>query len=587
MQHFHFYADMHSIDFLGCEGAKAVLIGSDFGYGNFGDLLQHMGSIDRVKRATSLSVVSVLSLDAISRHVGVSELRLSYGVDAQMFVSSEPLSVERAEQLGLERVRTLRNVACIQLYGGGFLNEMWGGFVLQVTEYFLRNLPNAAYYISGQQISKNYSSAVQTHINKFRPQLVGVRDRESLETMLSLGAEAHYSFDDAVEPLQELSKLLTPQCAATGAFLHLNSSGYTGNSAEIEEISAHMRLLSGRSGSSELVLFQAFQDSREEVIDSMETLKRLEGGLPFVDLNMVMLVSCIMKGGEALAPAVLKGEYGYVCSYHVTLWLQLNGIPCWLRSSNPYYDQKRRSLGVEGTFESFLEHLPKVDHSLNLEERAAWTRMLESRLSELSNVENTLEWNTLDHDVVRRSFSFKGEPRMETRLSECWAAVCGLKDDIERLNAELLSTRVMRDETAHDNVRLTAELKNSQALWHKTAAGKQLLKDRLEAYQERLTTVGAEARQYREQAEHEHVQWLRACEAERNASARLQSIVKSRSWTWTRPIRALTRFVKTKRFDAEGTVGMFELARRMGAKLPLPPSVKSRLARILQSLRRR
>lgn len=566
MQHLHFYADTQSIDLLACEGAKAVLIGSDFGYGNFGDLLQHMGSINRLKRASSLSVVSVLSLDAISRHVGVSALRQSYGVDVQMFVSSEPLSAERAEQLGLARVRTLRNVACVQLYGGGFLNEMWGSFVLQVTEFFLHHLPGAAYYISGQQISKSYAPTVQAHINAFRPQLVGVRDRDSLDTMQSLGIDAHYSFDDAVEPLLELSQVLTPQRATTGAFLHLNSSGYTGNGAEIEEISAHMRLLSERSGDRDLVLFQAFQDSREEVVDSIETVKRLEGGLPFVDMNTIMLVSYIMKGGEALAPAVLKGEYGYVCSYHVTLWLQFNGIPCWLRSSNPYYDQKRRSLGVEGSFESFLEHMPTVDHSLNLEERSTWVRRLESRLGELPRVENTLEWAALNRDAARRSFNFKGEPRMEMRLNESWSAVCGLQEDINRLNAELQNAQAVRDDTD----------KNRQSI-----------EERLEAYRERLTSVGAEARQYREQAEHEHIRWRQAHEAERNASELLQGIVHSRSWKLTRPIRAVTRFAKTRRFDAQGTVGIFEVVRRMGAKLPLPPSVKSRLGRVLRRLRRR
>ncbi|WP_312707839.1 hypothetical protein [Stenotrophomonas sp.] len=565
MQHLHFYADPHSIDVLASGESKAILIGSDFGYGNFGDLLQHMGSINRVKRSSALSVVSVLSLDAISRHVGVGSLRQSYGVDAQMFVSSAPLDDERAAKLGLARVRSLRNVACVQLYGGGFLNEMWGGFVLQVTEFFLRNLPGVSYFISGQQISQGFAEVVQQHCVAFKPQLIGARDRDSLQTMQSLGVEARYSFDDAVEPLNELSRVLTPSRADTGAFLHLNSSGYTGNSAEIEEISAHMDVLSRRSGTRDLVLFQAFQDAREEVVDSIETLKRLEGGLPFVDLNTIMLVSFIMKGGDAMPPMLLKGEYGYVCSYHVTMWLQLNGIPCWLRSSNPYYDQKRKALGVEGTFEAFLEQMPTVDHTGNLQERAVWANLLECRLGELPPVDNAMQWDALGNETEHRSFCFKGEPRLETRLNESWAAVLGLQEDVSRLNAELGDAQGQRAAVDGD---------------------RKSLEDRLAVYGQRLTHVGAEARQYREQAEHEHANWLRASQAERDANAVLQEVMKSRSWKWTLPVRVVNRFLKTRRFDARGEVGLFEAARRVGGKLPIPASVRSQLGRYLRGLRR-
>ncbi|WP_164137453.1 hypothetical protein [Stenotrophomonas maltophilia] len=565
MQHLHFYADSHSIDVLASGESKAILIGSDFGYGNFGDLLQHMGSISRIKRSSTLSVVSVLSLDAISRHVGVGSLRQSYGVDAQMFVSSAPLSNEKAAQLGLARIRSLRNVACVQLYGGGFLNEMWGGFVLQVTEFFLRNLPGAAYFVSGQQISAGFAEVVQHHCASFKPMLFGARDHDSLQTMQSLGVDARYSFDDAIEPLNDLSRVLTPTRADTGAFLHLNSSGYTGNSAEIEEISAHMDVLSRRSGTRDLVLFQAFQDAREEVIDSIETVKRLEGGLPFVDLNTIMLVSFIMKGGDAMSPMLLKGEYGYICSYHVTMWLQLNGIPCWLRSSNPYYDQKRKALGVEGTFEAFLEQMPMVDHTENLQQRAAWTSVLESRLGELLPIDNAMHWDELGNDTEHRSFCFKGEPRLETRLDESWAAVLGLREDVSRLNAELEEVQGQRTTVDGD---------------------RQSLEDRLVVYSERLTHIGAEARQYRQQAEHEHANWLRASQAERNATAVLQEVMQSRSWKWTLPVRVVNRFMKTRRFDAQGEVGLFEAARRVAGRLPIPAPVRLRLGKYLRGLRR-
>lgn len=606
MSQLHFYADAHSASVLAASGAKAVLVGSDFGYGNFGDVLQHVGSVDRIKAWSSLSVVSVLSLDAISRHIDVSWMRSSYGVDAQMFVTTEPLTTDQAERLGLSHVLSLRNVSCVQLYGGGFLNEMWGGFVLEVAEFLLTRLPGAAYVVSGQQISESYSAKVKAHFDQFKPRLIGVRDRDSLANLQALGVDAAFSFDDAVEPLQALSKVLVPTRSTTGAILHLNTSGYTGNGAELEELSAHMHLISQRSGARDVVLLQAFQDSREEVIDSLETVKRLEASLPFVDLSTIMLVSFIMNpNAEQTVPIQISGEYGYACSYHVTMWLQLNGIPCWLRGSNNYYDQKRRSLGVEGDFEHFLEHLPIVDHSENLEARSAWSQRLEAVISGLPAAQNSIEWQALEADSVRRSFNFKGEPRMEERLKDSWGAVVGLHEDIARVNSELTQSQATLADTQGSLESTQTRLQETNDLLGDTAsalekakaergaaeaelsAAEAKLQARLQAYGEQITVIGADARHYREQADREHFEMLRAAEAERNAAAALQQVLDSRSWKWTMPIRMANRFISTRRFDAQGNVGLFELVRRALGRLPIGQVWRIRLERQLGHLRRR
>lgn len=635
------YADAESAATLAADDAKAILIGSDFGYGNFGDLLQHMGSIKRIQQWSSLLAVSVLSLDAISRHVSVASLRRSYGVDALMFVSSAPLTSEQADLLGLAPLAALRNVSCIQLYGGGFLNEMWGDFVLGVAEFFLRSLPGTAYYISGQQIAKGYADRVLRHVEEFSPLLFGVRDRDSLETLQTLGVEAEFSFDDAVEPLQALSEIIVPERGDSGLFVHLNSSGYTGNGEAIEELMGHMQLLAEKTDHADVTLFQAFQDAREEVVDSIETVKRLEHGFPFVSLNTVMLVSSIMDGARADGRVrKVIGQYGYACSYHITLWLQLNGIPCWLRGSNKYYDQKRRSLGVEGGLQSFLDTLPLPDHSQNLTERALWTSRLQASIAGIGAVSNNVEW---DPAVLGdpRTFQFKGEPRLEERLNETWRSVIGLQDEKQRLEAELDRQRsagsaellarieerfeaaerregalagriedlVSKMDTIGDECdALTKQLQAAELGWSATRESSerlgtylansgggrdplerylQLSESRLIACSDQLTVVGAEARRYREEAEHNHAVMLLATENEHRASSMLSEVVHSRSWRWTRPIRALTRFLRTGRFDLKGEVGMFEALRRVSHKLPIPASLRTAAGQRLRGMRRR
>lgn len=634
------YADAESIAVLSAEHAKAILLGSDFGYGNFGDLLQHMGSIRRIKKCSTLRTASVLSLDAISRHVSVASLRRSYGVDALMFVSSAPLTSDQADVLGLKGVAELRNVSCVQLYGGGFLNETWGDFVLEAAEFFLRKLPGAAYFVSGQQVSSGYAGRVLQHVGEFNPRLFGVRDRDSLQMLQATGIDAEYSFDDAVEPLQELSKIIVLERGGSGLFMHLNSSGYTGNGRAIDELMAQLQVLAERTDRTDVILFQAFQDAREEVIDSIETVKRLEHGFPFVDLNTVMLVSSIMEG-EREDGRVHKvvGQFGYACSYHITLWLQLNGIPCWLRGSNSYYDQKRRSLGIEGDLDSFLAALPVPDHSANLIERSLWTAKLETAIADIGVVANDAQLEPAGL-VPTRTFQFKGEPRLEERLSEAWASVNGLQEERQRLHVEFEQQKgagfeellarinqgfeaierreiaiIDRFEALSSTVvtvgdecgALAEQLRIAELGWTATRESSERLgtylaafsgreplerqlqvsESRLQACGDQLTVVGAEARRYREQAERDHVAMLAATENAQRTSGVLDEIVRSRSWRWTRPLRVTNRFLLTGRFDARGQVGLFEALRRIAQRLPIPASWKSTMGRYLHRMRRR
>lgn len=642
-----FYADAESIEVL-CSGrSKAVLLGSDFGYGNFGDVLQHIGAVSRLQETSALDLVSIFALEAISRFVGTDALRRTYKVDALMFVATEPLRADDLARLGLQQVLVVNNVAVIHLYGGGFLNEMWGDFSLDIAEQLLRQVPGATYVISGQQVAAGYSGRVAEHIAAYKPRLVGLRDRDSLRNVQEQGVVAEFSFDDAVEQLLSLSRLYQLR-RGDGAFIHLNSSGYTGNDAALLEMTRHLSLVAGRVGGSALpVLFQAFQDGREQVVDSVETVKRLERAFPFAGVQAALLVEAILAPPERWEPRVLAGEFGYSCSYHVTMWLQLNGIPCWLRGSNSYYDQKRRSLGVEGSFESFLEALPLVDHGANLEARSRWLGKLDAVVDSADSEGGNLSWEAVVPSA--RKFHFKGEPRLEVLLGDSWQTVNQLQEEKGRLleahasasadglvkeeQRQALESKLAqayvalqvvekeRDElslqvqSANDRCELLdAELQSATAaaaeattrlerlfdtslppserfgslgVVRKYVLDQQRLIDaRLLACNEQLTTVGFEALRYRQQAEAEHGAsvYHRARDV---ASTRLvQEIMSSRSWRWTRPLRSVNRFARTRRFDASGNVGLFEAVRLVAHRLPIAPSLRTRIGGWLRQLRR-
>lgn len=644
----YFYADAESIDVLRSGRSKALMLGSDFGYGNFGDVLQHVGALSRLRETSALELVSIFALEAISRFVAVDALRKIYRVNALMFVASQPLRADDLTRLGLQQVLVVNNVAMLHLYGGGFLNEMWGDFSLDIAESLLQKLPSAIYVISGQQVAAGYSGRVVEHIAKYKPALVGVRDRDSLRNVQEHGATAEFSFDDAVEQLLSLSRLFQIRRGA-GAFLHLNSSGYTGNDTALLEMTRHLSLVTQRVGSSEkAVLFQAFQDGREEVVDSLETVKRLERAFPFASVQTALLVEAILAPPGKWSPRVLQGEFGYSCSYHVTMWLQLNGIPCWLRGSNSYYDQKRRSLGVEGDFESFLETLPCVDHGENLDARVQWHAKLDAVVDAAGRAQNSVTWDPASGEG--RVFHFKGEPRLETRLGDSWRTVSQLLEERGTLSESRTSLatekqamfeRLEEVETRFDQVSLTlrkvererdelslqlqstnercesldlqlheanvaaAEATDRLKLLFDDAlsAGARVgslgavrdywqerrfeIEDRLLACNERLTEVGFDAGRYRKQAESEHDARVYHMERAQAATNLLKEMMASRSWRWTSPLRVVNRFARTRRFDAAGNVGLFEILRLAGMRMPVPQSMKSRLGSWLRSLRRR
>lgn len=415
MKHIFLYADEKSHKVLSCNSQKIIVCGGDFGYGNFGDVLQHINILQTIKILGRFDTISLMAANAINLQSFPSFALAGYKTNAVIFVSDYPLIFSELDPQ-LKLVSKISNVAGFCLYGGGFLNSMWGDFVLSVAEHFLRLDQKINYWVSGQQITVPFEARVVEHIRAFRPKLFGVRDEVSSQLLIEQGFAADFSFDDATEALEGMSDRLSIR-QGQGLALHLNSSDYTANTSleyglgrELTSVALH------GAANHQVTVFQAFRDRREVVLDSNETIKRLENLFPFNNHQTIDLVGLFFDQTTTKASVNLELALGYSCSYHVTLLLQLAGIPCWLRSSNSFYNQKSRALQVTQGLEDFLRSPRLADHSLNLERRAAWNEKLHRHLASIEPIVNSLCFESIEDGPAPWSFFYKGHPTFQEKL---------------------------------------------------------------------------------------------------------------------------------------------------------------------------
>jgi hypothetical protein len=548
-----FYADPESREVLLGDRQKMLVIGGDFGYGNFGDVLQHINTVQFGQQSARFVTVSVLAANAIGFREFPGWCRQAYGTDALLFVSEFPLILDERCPLLLP-VHEIRNLAVIHLYGGGFLNDRWGDFVLGVTEQFLDLAPDAAYLVSGQQVTHPYQSRVATHVEVYKPRLFGVRDDLSLALLRNGAFVPQFSFDDATEALVKLAHSLQLE-RGSGLLMHLSSSDYSARAGNATSLAEELQLLGGFAGAhSSVTLFQAFVDARYQVRDSIETVKEVDLRFPFADLRLVRLgaVAYAGRAGSVVGPII--GDIGYSCSYHVALFLQLAGIPCWLRSDNSYYAQKSKALQVTQSLQAFLGEPRVADHSSNLERRAEWREAFDEALADVGEVLRTTPITSSDAGPAPWPFCYKGRPDVDEIIKRAQEKLEG---------AEALEDRLRRLE--RDNLELLAQRDAFAAL---------------------VSEVGDDAHTQGERADGMESQFHELQGRLQQLNEQLEKVSDSRLWKATRPLRALGRFIQHGHFDSAGQVGLYEAARRIGRRVPMSTRLRAKVGRFLAKFRR-
>ncbi|MFV3307173.1 polysaccharide pyruvyl transferase family protein [Pseudomonas sp. NY15181] len=631
MSNLYLYADESSLSVLKNTQQKIILIGGDFGYGNFGDVLQHLNTIRLAKETERYATISVMAANSIGFPSFPQWARSAYGADAIIYIADYPLVLDENSPK-LSPVGEIRNLSAVHLYGGGHLNNMWGDFVLSVASYFLRLTPGIGYFVSGQQVTTPYQEKVAQHIKEFSPTLFGVRDELSRQWLMEAGFEPHYSFDDATEALQDLAQR-TRLKRGDGLLLHLNASDYTANLSLQAELSA---LQATTPAKEQITIFQAFRDKRQEVVDTFETIKRLDAQFPFYDARFIDLVGLIFANPADRDQPKITGQVGYSCSYHVALWLQLAGIPCWLRSSNSFYDQKSKALQVTQSLEDFIQAPKLADHGFNLERRASWRTLLLRELINHPEVNNLCLIPGNPDGPAPWPFFFKGTPTLEDRLADALRDIDWHRQCADNKADELSATKVRQEDLVREVDTLSARLNEldraSQLQFQRAETAENALVEaqfesdalagQIGALNQQVTELGNEVHQQRTRASvaenqfaearaendiltgqidalisqiteighHAHLQHADIKSVQTrlsSAEGTLAEIYRSRSWRLTRPLRGMTRFVRSGHFDSHGKVGIFAMTQRLARRLPIPEKIRSSIGRFLQRFRRK
>lgn len=578
----HIYADTASLDVLRNDREKLLLIGSDFGYGNFGDVLQHLNTLSLVGEVDRFATVSVMDASAIGFRDFPLWAKRHYGSDAFVYVSESPLKFED-DAPALHPVTEVARLGGVYLYGGGFLNAMWGDFVLEIVAHFLRAAPNATYLVSGQQVTPPYQSKVVEHCRQFEPKLFAVRDELSQRVLQESGYDPDFSFDDATEALLDLSSRAGLR-RGSGVLAHLNSSSYSASLGDRGGVREDLCLLSADSRTIDGVTFlQAYRDARPEIVDTRETIKRLETSFPFHDYRVVETVGLAYGSASVRDSGGIVGSLGYSCSYHIALWLQLSGIPCWLRSDNSFYAQKSQALQVRQNFESFLGDPLLADHRLNLERRGRWRERVRRLLGEIPPSTGVSKFRVPDEQVAR-PFVYKGAVSLDP---------AGQGADVERLE------RLDRENAAIEEAisSLERSLRATEEALARSERDLESRDDRISGLTALVTELGHEVHVLRESslvrsAIHQGSDGAAADPyadgaLQGVALEQLEQVLTSRSWKYTRPLRAVARFCRSGRFDSAGTVGLRELARAAGRKLPLREDAREWIGALRNRVRRR
>jgi len=364
-----------------------LLVGSYLGYANFGDVLQLKGAIRWHRQQTGLEPVLVCEAPAIRDASFIDRLRAWFGLTHVLVHSRERVDFG---PVGLSEVIEAPPITHLHVYGGGFLNGKWGPYLLGLIESLHERFGVAHYVLSGQQVGPEIRSQLAEHFARFRPVLAGGRDPESAALLSECGVPSGYSFDDAIEPLQELAESIRPTGEDSGeavdVLIHMNLAAYAWETqgpvtfeymaAELARLREYVvRVRGGREPA--VALLHAYNDRRvDEVIDTLAAVQQLEDTFPFchyrvIDLSRLALEMGTGREGAARIPG--KPLVALSSSYHVALFCGLLGVPCFLQSHNAYYRQKKLGLGLRAdSLADFLDR-PEVPSLLEkLRARDEW-----------------------------------------------------------------------------------------------------------------------------------------------------------------------------------------------------------------------
>jgi hypothetical protein len=339
-------------------GAIVTLVGGYDGSGNFGDIVQLDAALALVGRLSPAVVpVPVLERQYLASHRELGEegrdvAPLAVFFDPDGDIDDELVPVAAPVDLAF---------GASYLYGGGYLNRLWGPRKLAMLA-----AAEALHAAGGSAPSCRLASGLQAEPEWLADggaaalegfDLLGARDPLSQEGLAQLGAPAAVSAsgDDAVGLLRHLSPPAPREDDGTLRLnLHFSEHAWVSERPrELLDFHAGFAAELGRLAARPVVAqpLIAYLDRR---VDERPGLERLREACA---ARGVEITEPLVLRPQALAEAAAKlggASLTLSCSYHVALTSLLLEVPTVLIADNPYYEQKaaglRKDFGLPAPF---------------------------------------------------------------------------------------------------------------------------------------------------------------------------------------------------------------------------------------------
>lgn len=371
-----FFADEATQRLLGSTHPRAYLFCGSAGTANFGDILQPKNVIDLWRSyAPTTPTILFFAVESAGDAEHVAQLTAWYGCAGIVFYSAGSEVPAHLAEIAIPPVD-----GRLHVIGGGFLNSRWGARFLEVIGEIAQFFRADSVLMSGMQVDERIIPSLQGFADSYPLVAFGARDEESAAiARAGLGAVADYSFDDLSEAIAPWRAMNSAPDEPFRLGLHINASAYVGGTAVIAEIRDLLRVVLDRHPDAQIVLLNAYDDPRPEVLDTLASHRLFGDDFPFtrfevVDLARVALEADLTARDTPDAIAQLRLDAAVTCSYHTTLLMHAIGVPAYLVRLNDYYRQKAALFALPDDFGAFLDDPARFLRVFESQEgdRAAW-----------------------------------------------------------------------------------------------------------------------------------------------------------------------------------------------------------------------
>lgn len=341
------------------------LIGSYAGWPNFGDYLQIKSTIDFYVKIGAHNIFLLLDIGARTPHR--QNLVKFDATGTQIIPVYYDLGQDASRCLLLDDLIALPDLPpslFLHVYGGGFINDLWGkrcrtainGLLQYHAQVNVDSQPRL--FMSGLQVCPS------AEIHKWQPLFaqaayIGARDEETIRILEGLldgnnRAKVQYSGDDALPALAAALENEGSGESTLTVSVHTNLAEYSSSAPErrLKRISKTLAAVAHHFGSGLicdlLVAYPSDHVQEEEAAHQLEAIYARSvtaGEAPPLKFRRRNVFKEIVDGTFRFDASFLV-----TCSYHIALTGLLSNCPTLLLADNDYYRQK--AAGLRNAFKS-------------------------------------------------------------------------------------------------------------------------------------------------------------------------------------------------------------------------------------------